>query len=328
MSSDTTSFQESALVLPRLRIQNANAISSPMTWGFPAMSAFLGLMHALGRRTRDIGLEFLGVGVICHDYEAQVTEGAFPNAFRLTRNPVDDEGKPAAIVEEGRIHLEVTLVFLTNVSEAHWPAANQQTLADRIGDLIQSMRVAGGSVLPNVSATLTRSSRPQLRILPTMPDERALHFRRMLRPWLPGFALVSRDDLLRKRLVTLRETEPSATALDAWLDLSRWTHRATAAPVHRVGHDAVDERVSWVADRRDGWTVPIPVGYAGISPLYPAGSVANVRDDATPFRFVESAYSIGQWVSPHRMTDVRDFLWYSQYEEATSLYRCCNDYAG
>jgi len=30
------------LVLPRLRIQNANAISSPMTWGFPAMSAFIG----------------------------------------------------------------------------------------------------------------------------------------------------------------------------------------------------------------------------------------------------------------------------------------------
>ena len=38
------------LVLPRLRIQNANAISSPLTWGFPAITAFTGLMTALKRR--------------------------------------------------------------------------------------------------------------------------------------------------------------------------------------------------------------------------------------------------------------------------------------
>jgi CRISPR-associated protein Csy2 len=37
------------LILPRLRVQNANAISAPMTWGFPSMTAFLGLMWALER---------------------------------------------------------------------------------------------------------------------------------------------------------------------------------------------------------------------------------------------------------------------------------------
>lgn len=30
------------LILPRLRVQNANAISSPLTHGFPSMTAFLG----------------------------------------------------------------------------------------------------------------------------------------------------------------------------------------------------------------------------------------------------------------------------------------------
>ena len=39
------------LVLPRLRVQNANAISSPLPHGFPAMTAFLGLMWALERKT-------------------------------------------------------------------------------------------------------------------------------------------------------------------------------------------------------------------------------------------------------------------------------------
>ncbi len=37
---------EGVLVLNRLPIQNANAISSPLTHGFPSMTAFLGLMWA------------------------------------------------------------------------------------------------------------------------------------------------------------------------------------------------------------------------------------------------------------------------------------------
>ena len=36
------------LVLPRLRIQNANAISSPLTHGFPSMTAFLGRCGGAG----------------------------------------------------------------------------------------------------------------------------------------------------------------------------------------------------------------------------------------------------------------------------------------
>ena len=35
------------LVLPHLRIQNANAISSPLTHGFPSMTAFLAGMGQL-----------------------------------------------------------------------------------------------------------------------------------------------------------------------------------------------------------------------------------------------------------------------------------------
>ncbi|MDP0953515.1 type I-F CRISPR-associated protein Csy2, partial [Klebsiella pneumoniae] len=41
---------DTLLVLPRLRIQNANAISGVFTWGFPAMTAFVGMMHALERK--------------------------------------------------------------------------------------------------------------------------------------------------------------------------------------------------------------------------------------------------------------------------------------
>ena len=102
MQHDEENYQEAVLVLPRLRVQNANAISSPMTWGFPSITAFIGLMYALARRLQPArGLEFRGVGVICHDYEAQVTEGGYTRAFRQMRNPVSKDGSTAGIVEEG-----------------------------------------------------------------------------------------------------------------------------------------------------------------------------------------------------------------------------------
>ena len=74
------------LVLPRLRVQNANAISSPMTWGFPAITAFTGLMTALERRLGpNGGIAFYGVGVVCHGFEPQVTRGGYTRSFHLTR---------------------------------------------------------------------------------------------------------------------------------------------------------------------------------------------------------------------------------------------------
>ena len=48
---------------------------------------------------------------VANDFEAQVTEGRYTRAFRLTRNPVDKDGNTSAIVEEGRTHLEVSLVL-------------------------------------------------------------------------------------------------------------------------------------------------------------------------------------------------------------------------
>ena len=328
MPHENTQYQDAVLVLPRLRVQNANAISSPMTWGFPSITAFVGLMHALARRLPpDSGLEFRGVGVICHDFEAQITEGGYTRAFCLTRNPVDKHGSTAAIVEEGRIHLDITLVMLVNLAASHWAESERQQLAQKVNDAVADMRIAGGSVLPPLASSQRRVPRPQLRLLPDAQSERHDDFRRMSRGWLPGFALVARDDLLHAHLAKLQQANATATVLDAWLDLSRWNHRATRTTRVDDKTGEFSDTIEWVTERHAGWTVPIPVGYAGLSELHPAGTVASARDETTPFRFVESVYSIGQWVSPHRLSDVNDLLWYGQYDESDCLYRCCNDFA-
>ncbi|GGC95291.1 type I-F CRISPR-associated protein Csy2 [Vreelandella lutescens] len=308
------------LVLPRLRVQNANAISSPMTWGFPAMSAFVGLMHALERKLAEASLPVaLGrVGVICHDFEAQATEGGYIRGFHLTRNPVDKTGGTAAIVEEGRVHLDITLIFSIDTGAVE---SEHENIAKQIGEIVSGMRIAGGSVIPN-RAVPSHKQRPQWVTLDDKEDERYKQFARLKRRWLPGFALTLRDDYLTEHLQTLQQQNPDASLLDAWLDLSRLNHVCT---LENEGEP--NEKPVWQTQRPyRGWLVPIPVGYGAISDLFQPSEVANARDTKTPFRFVESLYSMGEWVSPHRMKQPEDLLWYVDNDEEAGLYRLNNDY--
>jgi len=315
------------LIVPRLRVQNANTISSPLTWGFPSITAFTGLMTALERRLGpEAGLALYGVGVICHHFEPQVTRGGFVRSFHLTRNPVLQDGSTAAIVEEGRAHLDITLVFDAELASGQTGEAERAALAARAAELLAGMRVAGGSVMPPLPGALRHPARPQLRLVPDDDEQRLQQFNRLKRRWLPGFALVSRDDLLQQRLTELRQHQPQAGVLDAWLSLVCLTHRSERLGGTHAHDPAVAEPVQWQTERRQGWIVPLPVGYAALSELHPAGSVAGARDASVPFRFVESVYSLGQWISPHRLKQAGQLFWYPAHEPNSALYRCFNDF--
>jgi len=138
---------------------------------------------------------------------------------------------------------------------------------------------------------------------------------------LPGFALVERDDLLQERLNAMREKHRTTTPLDALLDLTslHWDCEVSSS-------EDGSERVDWHIRPRSGWLVPIPIGYSAISPLYPPGEVHDTRDPDTPFRFVESIYSLGQWISPHRIHQPQQLLWCHHAEPDSGLYRCLNTY--
>ena len=308
------------LVLPRLRVQNANAVSSPLTHGFPAMTAFIGLMWALERKARGAGVDrlaFNAVGVVSHGWQEQTTEGGFVKAFRLTRNPVNKDGSTAAIVEEGRIHLEISLVF--GVHAEDWDAASKQADLATVAGLVSGMRVAGGTVTPQDRPRLRRHQ-PWLVDLTGDEASRQAEFRTARVRLLPGSALVARDDLIDKQLQVLQTDNSKATRLDAWLSLSRieWRHDPQAN----------GGKGGWASSRRkgDGWIVPIPVGYGALSEIYPPGSVRNARDASTPFRFVESLYSAGEWIGVHRLRSPRELLWYADSRPEEGLYRCRNDY--
>ncbi|GHT88370.1 type I-F CRISPR-associated protein Csy2 [Betaproteobacteria bacterium] len=321
----TAAKPEALLLLPRLTVQNANAISSPMTWGFPAPSAFTGFVHALHRRiSHELDLQLDGVGIICHHFEPQVSQpaGKRTQVFKLTRNPLDlptlrklpVEGKTASIVEEGRAHLRVSL--LIGASGTALDDELPETLAHRLYETANSMRLAGGSIVPDTSP-LTDKQKPQILLLGNSSDEHE-HRKKLLKlrqRLLPGFALVSREAQLHQHWQQLLEKNPQASELDALLDLSRLNIVPTP-----------DEQGTphWQPQPHSGYLVPIPAGYGALSPLYEPGQVRNARDPETPMRFVETLLTLGEWLSPHRVKieKLHHLLWYHQATPETGLYRC------
>lgn len=329
--TDRSPTPDGLLILPRLRVQNANAISSPHTWGFPAPTAFLGFVHALERRLAGrFRQRFGGVGIVCHHFESQTFK---PNkrhhrVFTQSRNPVYlkrdaakfiAEGTPAAIVEEGRAHLEATLLIA--VYGDFDEDLEREDFALAAFDTAQGMRLAGGSLLPPGP----RVPKAEWVGWPAAQREQHAVFRRLRRRLLPGFALVHRPDLLGERLAKLQTEQAESGVLDALLDLTRLNH----SPVLPEAADDAPppDKVEWQIERRPGWLVPLPIGYAGISELHSPGSVANSRDASTPFRFVESLLSLGQWISPHRLNSLEQLLWHHGGDPMAGLYRCINRYA-
>lgn len=308
------------VVLPHLKVQNANAISGPLTWGFPSPTAFTGFAHALERKfAAELEEGFAGIGIICHQFEPQVFQppGRRTQVFRLTRNPVGKDGDTLALVEEGRAHMEVSLVIAVRDYKSE---GDGRDLAGRLHHAAQGMRLAGGSLL------YQEGNRHQAQWWPLAGDIEgdAKVFRRLRRRLLPGFALVQRDDLLTGHLAEMREARPDSHALDTLLDLSRLNIEPVFSPSNDVDQSAP---VKWEIRRKPGWLVPLPVGYAGISPLYAPDEVENARDATMPFRFVESLYSLGEWISPHRLRGLSQLLWTQEIDAANGIYRCINRYS-
>jgi CRISPR-associated protein Csy2 len=312
-----------AVVLPHLYVQNANAVSSPMTWGFPAMSAFAGFAHALERKLRAEGADVYlhGVAVVCHKAEPLLVDGPSyaPRSFRLTRNPLDQTGSTSAIVEEGRMHLSISVVITVSGPDApRQDNDDAQAFATSLMNLAMSMRIAGGSVVP--PGIGLRKPRMARAFIWNSGSKEAVQ-QKLMRMLMPGFALIGRAEVLAEHLSEMRKAKSDASALDALLDLCA-LHIDPAEEANKDG------KFSWTAKRRrPGFLVPIPMGFAAISEVYEPGVVKNARDASVPFRFVESVLSLGEWRSPHRITDLDDMLWRFAAQPESGTYLITNSQA-
>ncbi|MBY7916666.1 type I-F CRISPR-associated protein Csy2 [Vibrio fluvialis] len=282
------------LILPHLKIHNANALSSPFTIGFPAMTAWLGFVHALERKLSQAGLSDLmlhSAAVVSHrcDVQTHKGEGDFVHSIIGTGNPLDKDGSRSAFIEEARCHLDVSLVIEWSGNEEQ---VQQPEFTEQLQAVIATMKVAGGDVLsigkPSIKSVITEQDTAQV-----------------LRQLMPGYVLIERRDLM------LEAMRQDADALDALLGY---------LTVHHHCEQLEDQSVVWHSQRKtSGWIVPIATGFQGISPL---GTAKNQRDPSVPHRFAESVVTLGEFVMAHKIKHLDDILWQYNPDLENDLYLC------
>ncbi|EKF9388109.1 type I-F CRISPR-associated protein Csy2 [Vibrio cholerae] len=282
------------LILSHLKIHNANALSSPFTVGFPAMTAWLGFVHALERKLSQAGLSDLmlhSTAVVSHrcDVQTHKGEGDFVHSIIGTANPLDKDGSRSAFIEEARCHLDVSLVIEWSGNEEQ---VQQPEFTEQLQAVIATMKVAGGDVLavgkPSVKSVITE-------------DDTG----RVLRQLMPGYVLIERRDLM------INAMQQGDDAIDALLGY---------LTVHHHCEQLEDQSVVWHSQRKtSGWIVPIATGFQGISPL---GEAKNQRDPSVPHRFAESVVTLGEFVMVHKIKHLDDILWQYHPDLENDLYLC------
>lgn len=297
------------LLLPHVKIHNANALSSPFTIGFPAMTAWLGASHALQRKLVGRGFPVIcsAAGIVSHQCVLQTYRGSndFVSSIIGTGNPLEpktEKGKPkgnavrSSFIEEARCHLDVSLIIeIEGITQEQYDA-----FKDAVAHILNArMKMAGGDI---------RSfDTPEVLVI---EDNNEANLRSLTRKLMPGYVLIERRDLM------IEAMEQGQDAMDAMLDY---------VAIHHNCEQSEDGEVVWASRRKSqkdkpaGWIVPIATGFHGISDL---GEAKNQRDPDAPHRFAESLVTLGEFKMPHRFTTVEQMLWRYHVDSASSQYQC------
>jgi CRISPR-associated protein Csy2 len=301
------------IIFERISVQDANCIAG-FTYGFPAITHFLGFGHTLSRKlsaSKSVTLQ--GCAVICHQHQVHAYQ---PKEYRdyvfsQSKNPPTTRAKAKEtppIIEEGKMNMTVSLVMACsdlNISRT----AEINTLVQTIMSLAYQHRLAGGSI-QNIAA---------VHILNLDQQKLSKKLKRLL---LPGFVLMDRSDLLANHYNDLKKQQADAELMDAWLDFSALKYQAKPKLKENELEATDKTEAEWLRMDKPakGWLVPISNGYKAISPVYPSDEVANTRDSTTSVCFVEAVHSIGEWRSLHRIQNVSDLLWH--YCQEQDWYLC------
>lgn len=291
------------LLIPHLKIHNANAMSSPFTIGFPAMTAWLGSMHALERKlhSQKLNINLIKLAVSCHHFDLQTYKGKsdYVHSIVGTANPLDKDGSRPAFIEEARCHLEVSLLIeLEGYSQKDY-----DSLIAAAHELVMSMKVASGDVQNLWSCEILSVNE--------MSDDRDTDLKRILHKLMLGNVLVERRNFI------IQSMNGGKDAIDSLLEYLMVNHAAT-------GEMTKEGKAIWRSVRKEnGWLVPISVGYQGISPLSEE-KVLNQRDDDTPHRFAESIVTLGEFIMPYRAKAIDEILWEYHTDLENDLYLCRN----
>jgi CRISPR-associated protein Csy2 len=279
--------------MDRIKISGANAISSPITYGFPAITGFVGAVHALSRKIpseQELALD--GVLVASHDCQVNAyrPHDFADYTFVQARNPVKKNGETASIIEEGKVNLVVSLLIEVKASRQgrRQLGENESEFIAWAREQLMKQRIAGGSV----------QSIQQVKLFSRNTGEKEI-FSNLL----PAFVLTEAKSDLIAITQKMQEQNPQTTMLDALIEVGT---------LHHVPVTDDKGNVSWTTQSVKtgrGWLVPIPVGFQGINPAFDAGELTNCRSHEYPSQYTECLYSLGKWVFPYRLENIENCFW-------------------
>jgi len=204
------------LLVNRIRVQNANAVSG-FTWGFPAITHFLGFTHSLSLRLAKSNFNSISLAacaVIAHEHHVH-TCGKYGDSFTQSRNPpylpTHDKASAPPVIEEGKMNMTVSLLMEVDgrTGNASWV----EGLIHWVTKNCLMQRLAGGTILDIADVQLVNTEQKQNRYA-------------IKRKLLPGFVLMDRSSSLVKHHQSLLQENPNAELLDAWLDFSAYKQQA------------------------------------------------------------------------------------------------------
>lgn len=200
------------ILINRIQVQNANAIAG-FTWGFPAITHFLGFTHNLSRKLSNSNnfadIDLNGCAVVSHKQQIH-TYKPYDYQFTQNRNPPylksHDKTATPPVIEEGKMNMTISLLisFEGNLG------SRQDDFINWLNNSCLLQRLAGGTIL-DIN-----------RIEILNPDD----LRIIKRKLLPGFVLMDRSYYLESHYQTLTKENPNVELLDSWMDFINLKQKA------------------------------------------------------------------------------------------------------
>jgi CRISPR-associated protein Csy2 len=288
-----------------LKIHNANALSSPYTVGFPAVTAWLGAVHAMQRQLnaddeyKDV--KFNATGIVCHKMNLQTHRGVTQKGYKQefdniisTANPIKKDGTRPSTIPEIRCHLTVSLVIEYKGS---FGGEDEQTKTKKLQDILHRMKFAGGDLI---------STNHKISFCDINNNEEYVKdFNKLRHSLTGGWWLIERNDLMAKAM------NDGQDALNALLDYLKISHTCT---------EEENGKGKWTSKRKEpGWIVPIAIGFQGLTSL---GKLRNQRDNDYQHCFAEAIVTLGQFKLLFSDDKLDQMLWRTHYDKDKNQYLC------
>ncbi|ASY29990.1 type I-F CRISPR-associated protein Csy2 [Taylorella equigenitalis] len=280
------------LIIPRVRVINANAMSAPFIIGLPSITSFMGFTHKLQldiqeEINRDI--RFLRTGISIHSFNLRAYKEGSRNLLSITRNPLKKDGTSPSFVEEAKCNFEVSIV----IEVSGLPVSDNDKLVSRINNSLLGYKVSSGDLLS--------FKKP---FIYSIDLDKYEEVKGLLKKLMLGYVLTERKDLIIKR----NNEEKRKNSLDSLLDyLKVFVHEDKD---NIKNHFKIES----------GWLVPITVGYHGLTT--PEENINECREPKFNHVFCESLVTLGEFKLPTTINNIDDFLWKYAYESEKNYFYC------